>query len=83
MPQAMNSGSFSKCILCQREPDVALSLDGLEGRELPVCTDHAQFVLDMHMSLMDAFPGEQRERPIIAFLTADKGREVESPQLQQ
>ena len=26
----MSSGSFSKCILCQHEPDVALGLDGLE-----------------------------------------------------
>ena len=54
----MSSLSFSKCILCQHEPDVVLGLDGLEGRELPVCTDHAQYVIDMHLSLMDAFPGE-------------------------
>ena len=54
----MSSGSFSKCILCQHEPDVALGLDGLEGRELLVCGPCAQFVADMHMSLMDAFPME-------------------------
>ena len=61
----MSSGSFSKCILCQHEPDVALGLDGLEGRELLVCGPCAQFVADMHMSLMDAFPMEQGGRSII------------------
>ena len=75
----MKSGSFSKCILCQHEPDVAISLDGLEGREFSVFTAHAQYVIDMHLSLMDAFPGEQGEKPIIALRReVDEGPEIES-----
>ena len=53
------------CALCPRQEDVAITLEGLEGREFLVCGPCAQFVADMHMSLMDAFPMEQGERSII------------------
>ena len=54
------------CILCRCQADVAIELDGLEGREFPVCAAHAQFVLDIHMPLFDAFPSRQKEVEIIS-----------------
>ena len=58
------------CILCQRKAEVAIELDGLEGREFPVCAAHTQFVVDIHVSLFDAFPPRQEETEIISSLAA-------------
>ena len=51
------------CILCPAESEIAIALDGLEGQEFPVCTAHAQYVIDMHLSLMDPFPREGETLP--------------------